>query len=91
MARRPLLSGEERRLFFGVPVNPDAGAALHSAQEALRERLSPWIGERSSLLTFDERGRSLRGAFTASVADRLASVTGSYDPDGLFVANHIVD
>ncbi len=83
---------EEALVFAtGVPVNAEAGAALHSAQEALRERLSPWIGERSSLLTFDERGRSLRSAFTGSVADRLASVTGSYDPDGLFVANHVVD
>ena len=75
----------------GVPVDREAGAALDSAQDALGERLSPWIGERGSLLTFDERGRSLRSAFTAPVADRLGAVTRSYDPDGLFVANHVVD
>lgn len=75
----------------GVPVDREAGAALDSAHDALGERLSPWIGERGSLLTFDERGRSLRRAFTAPVADRLGAVTRSYDPDGLFVANHVVD
>ena len=42
--------------------------------------MAPWIGERRSLLTFDERGGSLRSAFTAPVADRLAAVTRSYDP-----------
>ena len=30
MARRPLLSGEERRLFFGVPVDPDAMARQYT-------------------------------------------------------------
>jgi FAD binding domain len=73
----------------GVPANPELGAALHAGHEALRERMSPWIGERSSLLTFNERDRSLRGAFTAPVADRLAAATKAYDPDGLFVANHV--
>lgn len=73
----------------GVPVDLDAGAALNNAHDALRDRMSPWIGERRSLLTFDERGGSLRDAFTAPIADRLAAVTRSYDPDGLFVANHV--
>jgi hypothetical protein len=73
----------------GVPV--DGGAALNKAHDALRDRMSPWIGARGSLLTFDERVRSLRGAFTAPVADRLAVVTRSHDPDGLFVANHVAD
>ena len=85
------VTGDALLFATGVPVDPDVGAALDSAQDAVRERMSPWIGERSSLLTFDERGRTLRGAFTAPVADRLAAVTGSYDPDGLFVANHVVD
>lgn len=53
--------------------------------------MSPWIGERGSLLTFDERVGSLRGAFTAPVADRLAAVTRAYDPHGLLVANHVAD
>ncbi len=75
----------------GVPVTAELGAALNTAHDQLRERLSPWIGARASLLTFDERGGSLRAAFTAPVADRLAAVGRSYDPDGLFVANHVAD
>jgi FAD binding domain len=85
------LTSEALAFATGVPVDSDVGAALDRAHDALRERLSPWIGERSSLLTFDERGRSLRGAFTAPVADRLAAVTRSYDPDEIFVANHVAD
>jgi len=75
----------------GVPINRDVAAALTDAHDGLRDRMSPWIAERGSLLTFDERSGSLRGVFTAPVADRLAAVTRSYDPDGLFVANHVVD
>jgi hypothetical protein len=30
MARRPLLTGEERRLFFGVPADPDAVARQYT-------------------------------------------------------------
>ena len=30
MARRPLLSDEERRLFFGVPADPDAVARQYT-------------------------------------------------------------
>lgn len=85
------LTSEALVFATGVPVDAGSNAALDSAHQALRERMSPWIGERSSLLTFDERGRTLRGAFTAMVADRLATVTRSYDPAGLFVANHIAD
>ena len=70
---------------------PGCRGRAHSAHDALRDRMSPWIAERGSLLTFDERGGSLRGVFTAPVADRLAAVTRSYDPDGLFVANHVAD
>ena len=67
------LAGEALVFATGVRVDPDAGAALNNAHDALRERMSPWIGERRSLLTFDERGGSLRSAFTAPVADRLAA------------------
>ena len=82
------LTSEALVFATGVRADPDAGAALDNAHDALRERMSPWIGERRSLLTFDERGGSLHGAFTAPVADRLAAVTRSFDPDGLFLANH---
>jgi hypothetical protein len=75
----------------GVPVNLDVAAALNDAHDTLRDRMSPWIADRGSLLSFDERSGSLRGVFTAPVADRLAAAIGSYDPNRLFVANHVVD
>ncbi|HEY3727934.1 MAG TPA: FAD-binding oxidoreductase [Solirubrobacteraceae bacterium] len=85
------LTSEALVFATGVRVDLDAGRRLNDAHDALRDRMSPWIGARGSLLTFDERSRSLRGAFTAPVADRLAAVTRSHDPDGLFVANHVAD
>jgi FAD/FMN-containing dehydrogenase len=83
------LAGQALVFATGVPVDPAVRAALDSAHDALRDRMSPWIGERGALLTFDERVGTLRGAFTAPVADRLAAVTRSHDPDGLFIANHV--
>lgn len=85
------LASEALVFATGMPVDLEVGAALNHAHDALRDRMSPWIGERGSLLTFDERTGSLRGAFTAPVADRLAAVTQSHDPDGLFIANHVAD
>jgi FAD/FMN-containing dehydrogenase len=85
------LEGDALVYATGGPVTPAAGAALRSALDVLQERLSPWIGERRTLLTFDERGSSLRDAFTGSVAERLKSIRRSYDPDGLFLANHVAE
>ena len=82
------VTGEALVFATGVPVGSDP-AALDNAHDALQDRMAPWIGERRSLLTFDERGGSLRSAFTAPVADRLAAVTRSHDPDGLFLAGHL--
>jgi FAD binding domain len=75
----------------GVPVTPQVGEAITSALVAVRERLAPWTTERSTLLTFDEREPGLRHALEPDVADRLAAIASAYDPDGLFLANHVVD
>jgi FAD/FMN-containing dehydrogenase len=75
----------------GVPVTPDVGMAIRTTLDAVSERLAPWLAARGTLLTFDEHGRGLRGSFPSEVADRLASIVGVYDPDGLFVSNHLVD
>ena len=40
MARRPLLTGEERRLFFGVPVDPDALARQYTFTRSDQDRVA---------------------------------------------------
>lgn len=75
----------------GTPVTPEAGAAIRSTLDAVSERLAPWVGPRATLLSFDEQRPGLRGSFPSDVADRLASVAAAYDPDGRFLANHVVD
>ena len=40
MARRPLLSGEERRLFFGVPADPDAVARQYTFTRSDQDRVA---------------------------------------------------
>jgi FAD binding domain len=84
---------EAQVLVYGVgtPLSAEMTVELHQALDAVKKRLTPWTGVRGTLLTFDEQGAGLRGSFTPEVADRLASVTAEYDPDGLFVGNHVVD
>jgi hypothetical protein len=72
----------------GMPVSPQATDAIRADLQAVDERLGPWSGERSNLLTFEERRRGLRASFGSEVADRLAAVIAARDPDGVFVANH---
>lgn len=75
----------------GVPVTPEVGDAITSTLDEVSGRLAPWAGERRTLLTFDEREPGLRRALEPGVADRLAAIAAAYDPDGLFLANHVVD
>lgn len=56
MARRPLLSGEERRLFFGVPVDPDAVARQYTFTRSDQDRVA------------DRRGAANRLGFAVQLA-----------------------
>lgn len=73
----------------GVAATPEAGVANRDALNEVAERLSPWVSARRTLLTFDERGIGLRGSVAPEVADRLARINATYDPDGLLVANQV--
>lgn len=84
------LHSEALMYAIGTPITPDVGAAIRAALDAMAERLAPWVGERRTLITFDEDGPGLRHTFTVAAADRLAAITADYDPDGLLVANHTV-
>jgi hypothetical protein len=75
----------------GAATTPEAGDAIRAALDEVSDRLAPWIGARRTLLTFDEEEPGLRHAFPDPVADRLTQATTHYDPDGLLLANHIVD
>jgi FAD/FMN-containing dehydrogenase len=72
----------------GLAVTPDAGVAVRAALEAASYRLAPWISERRTLLNFAEEGLHVCDCFSPEVTDRLARITATFDPDGLFVANH---
>lgn len=75
----------------GTPVTPQDGVTIRTALDAVSDRLAPWVAARRTLLTFDEHGLDPRGAFTPDAADRLATITATYDPDGLLIANHPFD
>ncbi len=79
-------------LFYSTaPVtSPQAEAAILAAQREVAERVAPFSGARSTILTFDEE-RPLRDAFAPEVADRLQAISEERDPAGLFVANHVAD
>jgi hypothetical protein len=75
----------------GSPATPEMGAGLNRALEAMSQAMAPWTGQRRTLLTFDEQGPGIRGAFPNAVAERLASVSSAYDPDRRIMANHSLD
>ena len=73
----------------GAPVTPEVGAAIRDTLDAVRAGLAPWAGERDTLMTFAEQDGGVRGALTPEVADRLASIVASYDPEHRLLANHV--
>jgi FAD binding domain len=76
---------------LGAAPTPEAVGAIGGTLDVVSERLEPWVGERRTLLTFPGKGSGVREAFTSPVADRLAEITSRYDPNGLFLGNHVVD
>jgi Domain of unknown function (DUF4158) len=64
MARRPLLSGEERRLFFGVPVDPDAVARQYTFTRSDQDRVADRRGAANRL------GFAVQPALRATPPDR---------------------
>jgi hypothetical protein len=77
-----------RAMLYGVgpAATPELGHAIKATLGRAAELFAPWTSARPNLVTFDEGGRGLRVLFEAEVADRLARVTATYDPDGRLVA-----
>ena len=71
----------------GVVMGPEAGAAISERLELIAERLAPWKAE-AEYFNFIERAAVVDELFEPEVADRLAEVKRSWDPDGLLRANH---
>jgi FAD/FMN-containing dehydrogenase len=72
---------------IGAVMSPEASAAIDATFARIQERMEPWLAERT-LLGFAEQQPGRAGSFEAATAERLASVKGAYDPDGLIVASH---
>jgi FAD/FMN-containing dehydrogenase len=72
-----------------IPMNPDLGAAIVEALNALEDALSPWAGE-GAYLNFAERPSDIEAIFGSAVCDRLAAVKRRWDPDGIIRANHVL-
>jgi FAD/FMN-containing dehydrogenase len=85
------LSSEVLVYGVGNAPTPEAATAIRAALDTVGDRFAPWVSPRRTLLTFAEQGDGLRNAFMPQAADRLARVAATYDPDGVFVANHAID
>jgi FAD binding domain len=73
-----------------VAITPEDATTVRGALEAMYDSFAPWVGERETLPTFDEQGLGLRASLDSGIADRLAGIGATYDPDGLLVANQIL-
>ena len=68
-------------------MGPEAGAAISERLALIAERLAPWKAE-TEYFNFIERAADVDELFEPEVADRLAEVKRTWDPDGLLRANH---
>jgi hypothetical protein len=79
-------------LFYavGVAVTSELDAAAGAAIDGLLGALAPWATG-GTLLGFAERQGGLRASFPPDAYDRLVTLKARYDPDGLILANHVID
>jgi hypothetical protein len=74
---------------IGVPMDPDAGAAIAEGLDRLVDALKPWAAE-GGFFNLAERPCDVDALLPEATCDRLASVKRSWDPDDLILANHSV-
>jgi FAD/FMN-containing dehydrogenase len=73
----------------GLAVDPAMRMATEAEALALTGALAPWASG-SAYLNFVESRTDASGAFTVGTWERLRAVRSVVDPDGLFLANHVV-
>jgi hypothetical protein len=88
----PIGALSEGYLFYGVGIaaTPELDAAAGAGLDALLRALAPWSTDRT-LLGFAERQAGLRASFAPEAYERLAAIKASVDPDGVILANHVID
>lgn len=74
---------------FGLAFDADLHAAVEQAVERVFAAIAPWnSGKR--YLNFTEVRADSRTMFPAESYERLLAVKRAYDPDGRFIANHLI-
>ncbi|SEP79934.1 FAD-binding oxidoreductase [Microlunatus flavus] len=73
----------------GLALDAAMGMATQAEALALTGALAPWASG-SAYLNFVETEGDASGAFTDATWERLRAVRSVVDPDGLFLANHVV-
>jgi hypothetical protein len=85
----PMLSGEFVLFGLGMVFGPDDVARVAADSERLVAACAQW-GNGRQYLNFAERPTDSSAAFDAAAWQRLTAVRSTYDPAGLFVANHAI-
>ncbi|WP_344618916.1 FAD-binding oxidoreductase [Dactylosporangium salmoneum] len=73
----------------GIAATPEMAAASHADTRRVVEALRPWANGRE-YLNFAETKVDTSRAFDPATWRRLQDVRRAADPDGLFVANHVI-
>jgi hypothetical protein len=74
---------------FGLAPTPEAQAAVEADVDRVFGSLAPWDSGRR-YLNFAETATDPRSIFPESTYDRFLQVKSTYDPNGMFRANHPV-
>jgi FAD/FMN-containing dehydrogenase len=85
----PMLDGEFLAFACGIPVDPEVAARGHADCERLRAALAPWDNG-GAYLNFVESAMDTSAAYAPEAWRRLRAIRAAADPDGLFVANHVI-
>ena len=70
----------------GLPVSPDAAAAIDASHERLHGAMAPWFA--GLYANFVEEPADAADFYDEVTFDRLREIRTAVDPNGLFVANH---
>jgi FAD/FMN-containing dehydrogenase len=83
----PMLDAEFAVFALGMAINPEMAAAADADARRLTAAMVPWSNGRS-YLNFSERRTDAGNGYRAAAYERLKTIRGRVDPDGLLHANH---
>ena len=84
----PSLDADFAMLGVGMPMTPELGQAIEASLDDLHETMQPWAGGGRLLQLRRAALRRRRAPAAGDLRPAASRSSGSWDPDGMIVANH---